>query len=283
MDLETDEVTVVIATRNRRPRLLETLGRHAARVIMVDNGSTDGSPEAVRAAFPHVTVLQLGENWGAAARNAGVSVADTPYVAFADDDSYWAPGSLRAAASMLRDHPRTGLLTGKVTVGPDRRDDPISLAMAEAPLGADPHGPGPSVLGFLACAAVVRRDAFLEVGGFAPELMIYGEEELLAMDLATHGWGLSYAPELEVRHLPQPQGRDPGVRRRLQARNRLLVALLRRPPAEVGRAAAAAWRADPGAVSATLPLLSWALRRRRRLPEHVEAGLVRLDGARTSA
>lgn len=283
MKQETDEVTVVVATRNRRQRLLETLPRHAAPVIVVDNGSTDGSVEAIRKTFPRVTVMRLGANRGAAARNAGAAMADTPYVAFADDDSYWAPGSLRDAASVLRDHPRTGLITGRVVVGPEKRADPISEAMAAAPLGAAPSAPGPAVLGFLACAAVVRRDAFLSVGGFAPELLIYGEEDLLAMDLATHGWELSYTPRLEVRHLPQAQGRDPRARRRLEARNRLLVALLRRPPAEVSRAVTAAWRADPAALLATLPRLAWALRGRRRLPAHVEAGLTRLDIARTLA
>ena len=71
---------------------------------------------------------------------------------------------------------------------------------------------GPAVLGFLACAVVVRRDAFLAAGGFQPRLHVYGEEALLAMDLAAAGWLLSYAPELTVRHLPRPAGRDSGAR-----------------------------------------------------------------------
>src|SRR3954447_12588061 len=97
---ESSDITVVVATRNRRDRLMETLPRHAAPVILVDNGSDDGSPDAVAAAYPHVTVIRLGENRGAAARNVGVQLARTPYVAFADDDSYWAPGSLRQAAKL---------------------------------------------------------------------------------------------------------------------------------------------------------------------------------------
>jgi hypothetical protein len=48
------------------------------------------------------------------------------------------------------------------------------------------------VLGFLACAAVLRREAFRQVGGFNPALHMYGEEDLLAMDLAAAGWRLSY-------------------------------------------------------------------------------------------
>lgn len=257
------EVTVVVATRNRRDRLIETVPRHEGPVIVVDNGSDDGSPDAVAAACPHVTVVRLGENQGAAARNVGVRQARTPFVAFADDDSYWTPGSLATAARLL--------------VGPLARLDPVSAAMAAAPLGIPDGGAGPAVLGFLACAAVVRRDAFRQAGGFNPTLHVYGEEALLAMDLAATGWLLSYAPELTVRHLPSPAGRDNGSRHRIEARNRVLTALLRRPPAVVARTAASAWRKNPRGVADAARLLPWALRRRRPLPASVERDLITLQ------
>lgn len=270
------DVTVVVATRNRRDRLAETLPRHDAPVILVDNGSDDGGPDLVSSAFPQVDVVRLGENRGAAARNVGVERARTPYVAFADDDSFWTPGSLTRAAALLDTHPRVGLLTAKVLVGAERRLDPVSAEMATAPLGVPAGGCGPAVLGFLACAVVVRRDAFLAAGGFRPELHVYGEEALLAMDLAAAGWLLCYTPELTVRHLPSPAGRDNGARRRREARNSLLTAVLRRPPAVVARTAAASWRADRRAVTDVLRLLPWALRGRRRLPPEVESALVTL-------
>jgi GT2 family glycosyltransferase len=276
---ETDDVTVVVATRNRRDRLLETLPRHAATVILVDNGSDDGGPDAIEAAFPQIDVIRLGQNRGAAARNTGVDRARTPYVAFADDDSYWAPGSLAHAAKLMRTHDRVALLTAQVLVGPDARPDPISAAMAAAPLGVPDDAPGPSVLGFLACAAVVRRDAFLAAGGFQPRLHVYGEEALLAMDLAAAGGLLSYTPELTVRHLPLPSGRDNRARRRIEARNRVLTALLRRPGDVVAGAVAAAWREDRGGVWDAARMLPWALRERRRLPDEVERALVTLSSA----
>ena len=267
------EVTVVVATRNRRDRLLETIPRHEGPVILVDNGSDDGSPDAIEAAFPRVTVVRLAENRGAAARNVGVRRARTPYVAFADDDSYWLPGSLDGAAALLRDHPRVGLLSARVLVGPEAILDPVSAAMAAAPLGVRDGAPGPAVLGFLACSVAVRREAFLRVGGFNPKLHVYGEEALLAMDLAAAGWLQAYAPELTVRHLPLPAGRDDGARHRLEARNRVLTALLRRPPAVVVRTAVSAWRDDRRAVADAARLLPWALRRRRPVPPTVESDL----------
>jgi GT2 family glycosyltransferase len=265
--VETDEVTVVVATRNRHDQLRDTVRHHRAPLIVVDNASDD----PIRLAG--ADVVRLDANHGAAARNVGVARARTPYVAFADDDSYWAPGSLALAARLLRDHPRAALLTAQVRVGTHGRLDPVSAAMAAAPLGHAPDAPGPAVLGFLACAAIVRRDAFLAAGGFVPRLFIYGEEALLAMDLAAAGWQLSYVPSLTVHHLPEPSGRMPRARARTEARNRVLTALLRRPPAVVARALASAAREDPAVLRDLLPHALWALRHRRPLPDDVEAAL----------
>ncbi|MCO1594313.1 glycosyltransferase [Micromonospora sp. RHAY321] len=270
------DVTVVVATRNRRAQLLDTLGRHAAPVIVVDNGSDDGTPAAVARAFPAVRVVRLDGNAGAgAARNIGVELADTPFVAFADDDSYWAPGALERAAAILRGHPGTGLLTGQVRVGREQRLDPVSAAMARAPLGTPPGAPGPAVLGFLACAVVLRRSAFQQVGGFTERLGTYGEEALLAMDLAAAGWQLAYADEVVAHHLPLPAGRDGLARQRMEARNRLLTALLRRPAGVVLRTAATVARdaAGRGGLFDVGREVGWALRGRRRLPAEVEAAL----------
>jgi len=268
--IETDDVTVVVATRNRPDRLAETVAHHRAALIVVDNASE--APVRLAGA----DVVRLDTNRGAAARNIGVERARTPYVAFADDDSYWAPGSLARAAALLRAHPRTALVAAEVRVGQAGRLDPVSAAMAAAPLGAPPGAAGPSVLGFLACAVVVRRDAFLAVGGFHPRLFLYGEEALLAMDLAVAGWRLSYVSSLLVRHFPEPAGRDVRARGRLESRNRVLTALLRRPPAVVARTAGAALGADPAALADVLRHVPWALRHRRRVPASVEVALRRL-------
>jgi N-acetylglucosaminyl-diphospho-decaprenol L-rhamnosyltransferase len=279
-----DDVTVVVVSRNRREQLLRYLPRHEAPVILVDNASEDGSADAVSEAMPHVHVVRAHTNMGAAARNAGAELAATPYVAFADDDSYWEAGSLGKATTLLDVHPHVALLTAQVLVGPDGRGDPISAAMEAAPLGTPPDLPGPAVLGFLGCAAVVRRDAFLAVGGFNPTLHVYGEEALLAMDLAAAGWGLAYVPALIVRHLPLPAGRDVEGRRRRQARNDLLTAWLRRPLPIAVAAARTAWRAggsDRAGLADAARLLPWALRNRRLLPAHVEASVRMLAGAQT--
>ncbi len=275
--VETDEVTVVVATRNRPDRLRETVPHHRAPTIIVDNGSDQPLDVPEPGQGRRIDVVRLGENIGAAARNTGVVRATTPFVAFADDDSYWEPGSLARAARTLRAHPAAALLTARVLIGAEGRLDPVSAGMATAPIGTPPGAAGPSVLGFLSCAVVVRRDAFLKAGGFLPRLFVYGEEALLAMDLAAAGHELSYVPELTVRHFPEPSGRDSGARARREARNRALTALLRRPPGVVARVVAEVARTRPDALPDIVRDLRWAVRRRRRLPEPVELALRRLE------
>lgn len=280
------DVTVVVMTRNRRGELLDTLARLTALpgsppVVVADNGSRDGTVAAVRDAFPEVRVLPLGHNAGVTARNEAVRLADTPYIAFSDDDSWWAPGALDRVAAVLDRHPRIALVTAHVLVEPGGRDDPVSIEMQHSPVSGDPSLPGIPVLGFLACAAAVRRDAFLAVGGFPERLHFSGEEELLAIDLAAAGWELRYMPDIVVHHSPS-SSRDTDWRLRRGVRNALWTLWLRRPAAHAVRRSWQLLRSTRPAVAVTalgqaLGGLSWVLRERRVVPDAVERDLRRLE------
>ncbi|GGU39658.1 glycosyltransferase [Streptomyces lavendofoliae] len=283
--------SVVVITHNRCGQLLDTLGRLAALperppVIVVDNASADGTPDAVAARHPCVTVLPAGRNLGAAGRTLGVRNARTPYVAFSDDDSWWEPGALARAADLLDRHPRLGLLAARVRVGPDGGPDPLDDLLAASPLDPAPDLPGPPVLGFLACAAVARREAYLEAGGYHPVFFVGGEETLLAYDLTARGWGVCHSPGVVAVHSPLG-GVRPG-RAAVQLRNAALTAWLRRPLAVAlrhTRGLAERARREPEARAALYGLLGRlpvALRDRRPLPAAVEAAARRLDGDRTA-
>ena len=272
-------VTVVVMTRDRWPDLRGTLGRHRAPVVLVDNGSSDGTPELVREHFPDVDVVDLGSNHGSPARNIGVERARTPYVAFADDDSWWADGSLARAADLFDRHPRLGVLAARMLVGAEELEDPVCAEMAAAPLGTSDDLPGPSVLGFLACGAVVRREAFLAAGGFDDVIFFMGEEERLGLDLMTLGWGMAYVDDVVAHHHPSP-ARDSVRRRARAARNRLLTGVLRRPWPVIAHAVAQELRSGPAgrvAVREAAGALPRALRQRRRVPPEVEAARRLLD------
>ncbi|WP_016907203.1 glycosyltransferase family 2 protein [Streptomyces xiaopingdaonensis] len=274
-----DRLGVVIATRDRRDRLARTLERLLAlpeqpRVLVVDNASQDGTAEFVRDSFPGVELLRLPTNYGALARNEGVRALDTPYVAFSDDDSWWEPHALATAVDLLASRPATGLLAAAVTVDPDGTPDPLNTVLAGSPLGPGAVARSRKVLGFLGCAAVARRRAFLDVGGYHPLLFFGAEETLLAYDLAAAGWEVVHCPEVVARHAPGAAPR-PG-RRALVRRNEVLIAWLRRPLRTAAHrttalcAAAVRDHQDRRAVLALLPRLPRALLLRRPLPPDVE-------------
>src|SRR3954447_1355655 len=175
---------VVVITRNRVDELMRTLQHlvdldEAGEIVVVDNASDDGTTAMVRTRFPDVRSLRAAINLGSAARNVGLNAVASPYVAFSDDDTMWEPGSLTHAARLLDRHAGVGLVAARVIVGADRHEDDACRAMENSPLDGRADLPGPRVLGFLACAAVVRRVAFQDAGGFHPAMMIGGEEELL--------------------------------------------------------------------------------------------------------
>jgi GT2 family glycosyltransferase len=265
-------VTTVVMTRNRRDELLANLPRYRRPVIVVDNASTDGTPDAVATAAPDVSVVRLRVNSGAQARNIGVLLARTPYVAFSDDDSWWQDESLDRAAEVLDEHPSIAALAARIVLRATEDLDPLCAAMADSPLPDDSDLPGLPVLGFAACGVVVRRDAFLASGGFDRVVFFAGEESRLAIDMAVAGFHLRYLPELVAHHNPSPSRTGPDERAALIARNRLLTAVMRRPWSVAVRQTANLARTSPGrrALAQALPRLPIALADRRRVPAQLE-------------
>ncbi len=282
-------IAVVVITHQRRAELLLALDRLLAlperpHVVVVDNGSTDGTAGAVRRHFPSVELIASPENLGAVGRNLGVARLDTPYVAFCDDDTWWEPGSLRTAADTLDAHPRLAVVTARIVVEPGGREDPIVPELRDSPVRGAAWLPGPALGSFLAGASVLRRSAFDEVGGFSARLWLGGEEELMAGDLAARGWELCYLPALTVHHQAS-RARDPHKRRRDGIRNTLWTTWLRRPVRPALRRTVHLLRTVPRDRTTALGLADavrgapWVLRERRVLPPHAEARFAALEEA----
>jgi GT2 family glycosyltransferase len=282
-------VSVVVLTYNRRDEVLATLGRLQANlahdpsipVIVVDNGSPDGTAQAIRQRFPEVTVVASNRNLGAAGRNLGVDRVRTPYVAFCDDDTCWEPGAIRRAVDILEGHPPIAVVNARILVGPEGRTDPTCEVMASSPLGA--VGGHRVLLGFMAGACVMRTRCFQAAGGYWRRLFIGGEESLLALDFAARGWHMVYAPEVVTRHMPSPN-RNAAQRRHLLVRNAIWTAWMRLP-------VASAWQESMRAL-ATVPRWGQRMRvgmevlsgivpvlhSRRVIPRHVQAMRDMLQG-----
>ncbi|WP_213767774.1 glycosyltransferase family 2 protein [Caballeronia sp. dw_19] len=273
------KISVVVLTYNRSAQVLETLARLSAlpdraRLIVVDNGSTDATAEHIAERFPGVTLITAQKNLGAAGRNLGVASASTEYVAFCDDDTWWHPGSLSRAVQLLDQSPRVGVLSARVLVGEAGDTDATCRLMARSPLDAAGL-PGPSLIGYMAGACVFRTPLYRQIGGYESRFFIGGEETLASLDVLACGFAIVYAEELIVHHHPSPL-RDSALRRRLLARNAAWVAWMRLSWGEGWRATRAAVHVmrregsffrDALALFAALP---WALTRRRAIPLEVE-------------
>ncbi|WP_326595553.1 glycosyltransferase family 2 protein [Streptomyces sp. NBC_01803] len=288
-----DRTSVVIITHNRRAELLHTLDRLAELperppILITDNGSTDGTAEAVAARHPAARVLSPGANLGAIGRNLAVREVTTPYLAFCDDDTWWAPGSLAAAADLLDAHPRVAAVTARIVVEPAGTEDPIVTELRHSPLPRPGWLPGPALGSFLAAATVLRTDAFRAAGGFSPRLWLGGEEELLAADLMAAGWWLVFDGSLTIHHAASGL-RDPTRRRADGIRNTLWFTWLRRAPRPALRRTAHLLRTIPrdttsaAAVARATAGLPWLLRERRPVPPEVEARLRTLEEAQRTS
>jgi glycosyltransferase involved in cell wall biosynthesis len=281
---------IVMITRNRARRVGDTVARLLTLperwpVIVVDDASEDDTADRLVERFgDEISVVRLVDRRGPSARNSGVELATTPLVAFADDDSWWAPGSLARAADVFDAHPAVGLIAATVVVEPDASPDPIVASFVDS--GLPVTDAGPAVLGFLACGAVVRRSAFLGVGGFHRLLAVGGEEEQLALDLRAAGWSLVHVPAVVAHHGPDHHDGGRGERAARMAGNHVLVRWMRRP-LHVAAAAtvvtgARAVRDAPSrrALLRAVRALPAALADRRRIPRPVEAEVRQLTQSR---
>jgi GT2 family glycosyltransferase len=284
--LTNDRISVVVLTHDRPDELTRALEHLTAlperpQIIVVDNASADTVASRVIARFAPVRLVRCADNVGAAARNTGAAWVATDYVAFCDDDCWWAPGALARAVAILDANPRIAVLSARVLVGENAREDPICTAMACSRLPSAGL-PGPALVGFMAGASVFRTAAFRQAGGYESRLFIGDEEELIALDLLSQEWKIIYAPMLTVHHHPSPQ-RDARARRLLLARNAIWIGWLRLPARDAWRRTGHVLRdcARSGrllyVVGATLRGAPWVLRHRRCVTPQVVELLHRVE------
>jgi glycosyltransferase involved in cell wall biosynthesis len=114
------DVSIIIPSYNRLPIIKEALNSVLSQeyngiteIIVVDDGSEDGTPECIAEQYPDVCVVSLKQNIGNyAARNQGLKVARGQHIAFLDSDDLWRPNYLQVQLEALTDHPRSIALSG---------------------------------------------------------------------------------------------------------------------------------------------------------------------------
>jgi len=224
-------VSVVILTFDRREAVLTLLGElsqlddPALEVIVVDNGSQDGTADAVAGAHPDVSVVALAENAGVGARNRGLERARGDIVVTLDDDMVeFTADDLAALREIFADDPRLGAVCFKVTwPGTDRvRDWVHRRPVAAADTRFDTYE--------ITEGAVAWRHAALDdVGHYREDFFISHEGLDLAFRLMEGGWGIIYDGRVQVGHAHATGGRKTWRRYYFDTRNQFWVATLHLP------------------------------------------------------
>ncbi len=218
-------------------------------VIVVDNGSTDGSPAAVKAAHPWAEVIETGANLGyAGGNNAGMRAAldrGFVWVLLLNNDTTVEPGALGTLHAHGEAHPETGALQPLLVTAEDPpRVDSMGLrplrcfgvqdAGQGAPASSAPRDPVP-ILGPCGAAALYRVATLRETGLLDEDLFLLCEDLDLAFRVRMAGKEAHVVPEALVRHrrgISGRQGDAAAARRRkfwLQ-RNTVAMALRYWPP-----------------------------------------------------
>jgi GT2 family glycosyltransferase len=180
-------------------------------VILVDDGSSDGSAEYVSAHYPAVRALVLPRNGGlAAACNAGAAIARGDLLVMLNNDTEAEPGWLAALADAAVRNLGAGAIASKMLLY-DRRDvlhnagdlmgcDGIPRNRGVWQVDTGQYDDSPEVFGGCGGGAAYRRAAWEQAGGFDERLFMYLEDVDLAWRLRLLGWGAVFAPQARLVH-----------------------------------------------------------------------------------
>ncbi len=188
-------VTVVITTYQHAHFLDAAIasvlaqGAEVCRILVVDDGSRD-SPETVVARYAGVGFHRQGNQGLSAARNTGLALCRTEFVAFLDADDYLLPGGLAVSRALAQSHPGAALVYGAY-VRTDVQGEVLGELRA-VPASADPYEQllGGNIIGMHA-TVLYRRAALLALGGFDRSLRACEDYDVY-LRLARHGEILSH-------------------------------------------------------------------------------------------
>lgn len=242
-------------------------------VVVVDNGSTDGSPSAVRERFPRVSVIENGENLGfAGGNNVGMRHAlerGVDYVLLLNNDTEVAPDFLSLLVEAARTEPQVGIVGPTIYYGEQpavvwsaggeidwRRGTTRMVGLNERDVGQ--FGVAPREMDFVTgCALLVKRAVPERVGLLDERFFAYYEEIEWCVRASRAGFKIVHLPQAKVWHKIPLDARESSPQvHYYMTRNRLLFM----------RVTGASWRAWLHTLVAEYlrRLLSWSLRPRWR-------------------
>ena len=218
---KSSQVGIGITTRDRWDVLAVTLselrkkGYEDVETIVIDDGSKQPLPKALRAAFPKVRFERVDNSLGLVVqRNRLAQMLSSTYYLSLDDDSFPVAGNINEAVNWLENHLSVAALAFHVV----RADEDIS--------SAEMLGEPFPVQYFIGCGHLLRREQFLELGGYLDRLHYFSEEIDFCLKALLQGFSTYAYPAVVIRHNRTPTARNLAKATRYYMRNQAIIGLL---------------------------------------------------------
>jgi glycosyltransferase involved in cell wall biosynthesis len=215
-------IDVVICTYNRASNLDDVLAALSAQrvdrdaewsVLVVDNASTDGTADVVKAhcarqLLPRLRRVVENDQGLTPARRRGVRESSAPWIAFVDDDNLLEPGWLQAIAEAIRSHPKAGAIGGRVVLDWEQPPPDFVRSFGFCFAEQEPGDTTCEVGGLVGAGMVVRKEALVECGWLERPLLgdrtgkrlISGGDVEIAQRIRSAGYHLLLTPQAVLRH-----------------------------------------------------------------------------------
>ncbi len=194
--------------------LVPLAGAGDAEVLMVDNGSTDGSVDLIRTRFPACRLMANPDNRGfAPAVVQAAAVAEGRFLLLVNSDVLIDPLRVRKLLEVMEGKPKLGVLTcmtrypGGVLQRPASCLQTPGRVLAQLAGLKTPHDDGFDATRYgepdwvAGGVMLIRREAWDTVGGMDPGFVFYEEDADFCLRLRKAGWGVGYTPEVTVMHV----------------------------------------------------------------------------------
>lgn len=209
-------ISVVIVNYNGKKHLKRCLSSLAGQtftdyeVILVDNASSDGSPDFVKENFPEVRLIENKENLGfAGGTNSGIKAASGNFIMTLNNDTWMDPDCLFHLFHTMESADDVGMCAAKLTF-PDGRINSTGICISRSGAAWDrgiyeqddgQYGTEEEVFGPCAGAALYRRSMLEKIGLFDEDFFLYMEDVDLAFRARLSGWRCLYMPLAKVTHI----------------------------------------------------------------------------------
>jgi N-acetylglucosaminyl-diphospho-decaprenol L-rhamnosyltransferase len=221
-----NSASVIVASFNTRAFLERCLAAlpEGHEVVVVDSGSTDGSPELVRSSFPRARLVKLDRNPGyGAALNEGIAVATGEYMILMNGDAWPTPGAVERLLDFAEGEPRAGIVGPRLlnldgSLQPSVRGFPTIWRLATEYLflrwlaprsrllnafygSRFDHGSQREAEFLVGAVLLVRRRVVEEIGAFDPSFFMFNEEVDFCYRARSAGWKVVFWPGAEFVHV----------------------------------------------------------------------------------